>query len=88
MSAIAAVRKLGTFTQSVQAELAETKQKLADALAAPPANNEAIAQAQAEADAAKAKVAELQALVDADTAEDADIVAIVDSVIPPAPPVE
>lgn len=89
MSAIDSVRKLALFAQSVQADLAETKQQLADALANDAADAEAIAAAQADADAAKAKADELQVLADADATEDSEIESLVDSVLPAEPaPVE
>ncbi len=63
-----------------QTEIAELKQKLADALADDAADDAAVAAAQADADAARAalsealaKVEPLQALADADAAEDAQI---------------
>jgi len=63
-----------------QTEIAELKQRLADALADDAADDAAIAAAQADADAARvalsealAKVKPLQALADADAAEDAQI---------------
>lgn len=56
-----------------QAEIAELKQKLADALADDAADDAAIAAAQADADAARAALKPLQDLADADAAEDAQI---------------
>jgi multidrug resistance efflux pump len=85
MSAIDSVRKLALFAQSVQADLATTKQQLADALANDAADAEAIAAAQADADAAKAKATELQVLADADATEDSEIESLVASVLPAEP---
>lgn len=56
-----------------EAEIAELKQKLADALANDAADADAIAAAKADAEGAKAALEPLQALADADSAEDAQI---------------
>jgi ABC-type transporter Mla subunit MlaD len=72
--------RIVTVISGKEAEIAELKQKLADAMADDAADDEAIAAAQADADAARvalgealAKVEPLQALADADAAEDAKI---------------
>lgn len=75
--------------KSLLLQLAEAKQKTADALANDAADAAAIqaakdeaAQAKAMADAAEVKVTTLQAVVDADATEDAQITSLIDSVIP------
>lgn len=82
MSIITSATRLVKYAQSLVVEVADLKQRLADALANDAADAVTIGKAKADAEIAQAKIGELQALADADVKEDAEFEALVDSVVP------